>query len=212
MASIVTDCPHCPATRAAFTVEYSKQEPLRGGPRFNVFARCPACGNGLGASVYSDDYLNPVEYQGNLVEGRNDGFLVEYAYPSRQKLSSPENVPERVDRSFLEGVQSLRDGRFNAAGVMFRRCLDIGLNSFEEAGRGNLKQRIDALAAAGKITAELQTLAHRVRIAGNEAAHDDDDFTQDQATQLHEFTSLFLTYVFTLPAKVRQTLAAAAGE
>lgn len=44
--------------------------------------------------------------------------------------------------------------------------------------------------------------AHQIRIDGNDAAHDEKPFAQEEAAQLLEFVRLLLTYVFTLPAQV----------
>lgn len=41
-----------------------------------------------------------------------------------------------------------------------------------------------------------------IRLEGNEAAHEEEQFTQEKATPMKEFTELFLLYAFTLPARV----------
>lgn len=44
--------------------------------------------------------------------------------------------------------------------------------------------------------------ANQIRFWGNNAAHEDEPFTEEDARQMGEFTELFLTYLFTLPEKL----------
>ena len=41
--------------------------------------------------------------------------------------------------------------------------------------------------------------AHEIRHLRNDATHEEDPFTDDEAQALQSFTELFLTYAFTLP-------------
>lgn len=42
-------------------------------------------------------------------------------------------------------------------------------------------------------------LAHIIRKEGNEAAHDEAQYTESEAKQLQEYTEVCFTYVFTIP-------------
>jgi Domain of unknown function (DUF4145) len=70
----------------------------------------------------------------------------------------------------------------------------------------NLGPRIDALAKAGRLTNDLQKWAHHVRLEGNDAAHDEDPFTGPEAEELLDFTELFLTYVYSLPGRLKDKM------
>ncbi|ABO60854.1 hypothetical protein AQ808_03620 [Burkholderia pseudomallei] len=90
---------------------------------------------------------------------------------------------------------------------MFRRCLEIALKKFSpDIEAWKLEKRIDRLADAGKITQDLKIWAHRVRLDGNDALHEEEEFTRESATELMEFTRLLLTYLYTLPEKIRLRL------
>ncbi len=90
---------------------------------------------------------------------------------------------------------------------MFRRALELCLKSFSpEIEAWKLQKRIDKLAENGLITADLRTWAHKIRLEGNEAVHEDEEPTREAATELQLFTEMVMTYLYTLPAKVQANL------
>lgn len=48
----------------------------------------------------------------------------------------------------------------------------------------------------------MKNWAHIIRIDSNGAVHSDEEFTQEEAEEILNFTELFLLYAFTLPAMV----------
>jgi hypothetical protein len=62
-----------------------------------------------------------------------------------------------------------------------------------------------ALAHAAKnlLTPDLKDWAHQVRLGGNDAAHDEDPYTQEEAEELLSFADLYLTYVYSLPGRLK---------
>ena len=91
---------------------------------------------------------------------------------------------------------------------MFRKSLDIGLKRINPAGKGSLEKRIDNLPESTGITAAMKEWAHQIRHLGNDAAHEDDPFSPEEANALQSFTELFLTYAFTLPGMLAARRAA----
>jgi uncharacterized protein DUF4145 len=67
---------------------------------------------------------------------------------------------------------------------------------------GNIQGRIDAVASRGLITPDLKDWAHQIRLAGNEATHDHAPYSEEEASELLDFTELYLTYVYTLPKRL----------
>lgn len=59
------------------------------------------------------------------------------------------------------------------------------------------------------LTPDLQEWAHQVRLGGNDAAHDEEPFTKEEAEELLDFTELYLTYVYTLPGRLAERKARA---
>jgi hypothetical protein len=95
-------------------------------------------------------------------------------------------------------------GGTNAAAIMFRRSIEIAVKSLPNAAQsGNLKKRIDDL-PANIATPAMKEWAHQVRLDANDAAHEPEEFSEDDAKQLHTFAEMFLTYAFTLPAMMKR--------
>ena len=97
----------------------------------------------------------------------------------------------------------MKPGR-NAAGAMLRKSIDVGLKHVAPEAKGKLVARINKAADLGKITPELAEWAHHVRLEGNDAVHDEDPFTREQAEHLFKFTELLLMYLFTLPGMLAE--------
>jgi hypothetical protein len=123
--------------------------------------------------------------------------------PRPKKSDVPEHLPERVGHLFRQAEDALRRRNWDSAGATYRKTLDVGTRLLDRTLSGNLGPRIDQLAANSKITPDMKAWAHQIRLDGNDAAHDEDPFTEDEAKRLHEFTRLFLLYAFTLPGMLK---------
>lgn len=120
-------------------------------------------------------------------------------WPTEIETKAPEHSPNNVTSFYLQGMDNLARKNYDAAGTMFHKSLDIALKRLNQSGKGTLQQRIDNLPAAVAITPAMKEWAHQIRELGNDAAHEEDPFTEDEAKTLQAFTELFLTYTFTLP-------------
>ena len=87
---------------------------------------------------------------------------------------------------------------------MFRKTLDTSLkNKFPDL-TGPLHQRIKEAEKQQKLTPELAARAHKIRLDGNDASHEETAFSEEGAQQLADFTKLVLLYLFTLPGMLTQ--------
>ena len=118
-------------------------------------------------------------------------------YPTLD-VTPPAHLPADVESRYMEAV-TIMGMAPESAGMMFRKTLDVALRCIRPDDRGNLKQRIDKAAEGGAITPDLAEWAHRIRLDGNEAAHDADPISSDEVKELHRFTELVLLYLFSLP-------------
>lgn len=199
------DCPHCGARKATFSLMNGGRQP--NSHLTNALGTCPACFNPIALIVFmSSGTVDQLVGDLTTKSPGNTGFVMA-VYPSRKQSISPAHVPPAAAKSFVEGGECLSDGRYTSAVAMFRRSLEICLKNFSpDIEAWKLEKRIDKLADKGLITPDLKTWAHKIRLEGNEAVHEEDEPTREAATELQLFTEMVMTYLYTLPAKVQANL------
>ena len=111
----------------------------------------------------------------------------------------PEHLPADVNRAFLEAAKCAKMGCFNAAGAMFRLCLDLAT---KDAPGHVLADRLGAVCKQRQFSPELWDLAWVLREEGNAAAHDG-SLHREAVEDLQVFADRFLTQLYTEPTKVR---------
>jgi hypothetical protein len=135
------------------------------------------------------------------------GVAVVECYPPPPSTTAPPHTPEVVGRLYTQAVKALAAQGWDAAGAMSRKALDVAtrhLDTSEAFAKKTLYQRIEALEAGRKITPQMKEWAHAIRIDGNDAAHDIDLFSEEEATRLCSFTEMFLQYTFTMPGMLAE--------
>ena len=133
------------------------------------------------------------------------GYSIFDFWPAIPGPNVPEYLPPKVHRVYLQAERNFpTDGNEEAAGMLYRKALDVGLLQIDPTLIGMLGQKIKALAKAGKLTADLEDWSGHVRDLGNEAAHDDEPPTRQDLNDLRGFTEMVLRYLFTLPGMVKQ--------
>lgn len=126
--------------------------------------------------------------------------------------SAPEHTPENIASFFNQGCGALERGYWDIAGMGYGKALDTATKRLIRLKEGDdssalkykLQKRIDWLHEKGCLTDQLKDWAHIVRIERNDASHEEEPFTKEEAEQLHQFTEVFLLYVFTLPGRIEQ--------
>ena len=93
---------------------------------------------------------------------------------------------------------------WTAAGMMFRKTLDTGLKAKFPDIKGTLEKRIDKAAELRGLTPDLAEWAHRIRLDGNDAAHEEEPSEEEDASRLCAFTKMVLLYLFTLPGMLKK--------
>ncbi len=210
MVVITLDCPHCKSQRMTFDFNgesvNERFEFIDEGKLFiswNTFFTCRSCREGVVVKlVAQDNGHKPSDCAG---DPRKEGFSIGEMHPKPEGLNVPEFLPPRVDEEFREGADGLKHGNYNSAGIMFRRALERATDEImkDEAKGKTLFERIRILGETRKITEAMQEWADAIRIGGNRAAHEEQRYDNDSATQLRNFTEMFLTYAFTLPERVK---------
>ena len=200
------DCPHCLTKGAGFTIAYQwgSRGPL---DRANLLAVCGVCNLGMtiesydvGSSSHSDLIRNSVDYPGSR-------FLIRATWPQIE-LGIPEGVPENVGKFYSQGLENLRAERWDAAGAMFRKSLDVSTKIIDVESRDKtLFARINHLVTNGLLTPAMGDWAHEIRLDGNSAVHDEEPETGDDAAATQKFAEAFLIYSFSLPQLVAENRA-----
>lgn len=193
MGVLTTDCPHCDVARVGFTVMWSYNSP-RG--RVGI-GSCGACRMpitflaGTGASLE--------QYSGELREHVPIGQI----WPEISNVVAPKHTPLPVARRFVEGEENFKRGSWNSAVAMYRSALDITTKSMPDVPTGKtFYSRLVWLRDEGRITQQMKDWADHVRVEGNDALHEPDEFIEEDARPLRLFTETFLRYVYELPGEV----------
>lgn len=224
MPTIVADCPRCGAKQMTFDVlaDVYAGSSYDWMTHHEVAVKCRRCKRlsilrislrdinkkrdfgESGSIAKADGDLEPTFKQDHFL---NVSDLAGVAEP-------PEFLPESVREAFVEGAKCMAIGCHNAAGSMFRLCLDLTtkplLPKVENASiaqpskeqRYKLAARIDWLIEQGAIPTTLSKLAHSVRQDGNDGAHDG-SLDEADAEDLLDFTVALLERHFTEPERLR---------
>jgi hypothetical protein len=193
------NCPHCRTKGAGFSIRFQWQE--RDTRNAQFLAVCGVCNRGITVhsqalnSQHIDLIANRVEYPGN-------NYIISAVWPSF-KSDIPDGVPENIGGFYDQGLRNLYEKRWDAAGAMFRKTLDIATKILDpQNSKDTLFARINKLVESGTLTQSMGDWSHEIRIDGNDAVHDEEPETLDDATSAQKFTEAFLIYAFSLPKMV----------
>ncbi|HHN8583776.1 DUF4145 domain-containing protein [Providencia rettgeri] len=213
MLSFDVTCPHC--LRENAVLQAFGENRKSGDERcYDVAFTCRSCsGSGI-AVVHSNDSYAPLhttsQSTSNVVlsldAAKNRKFAISEIIPEIKSHEAPENTPERAAKFFIESKDDFQRGRYETSVMNCRKVIDISTKYLmgESVRDINLNKRINTLFEQGKITEQMNSWAHIVRIDGNGAAHSDEEISKEEAEQILGFTEVFLMYSFTLPAMIER--------
>jgi hypothetical protein len=164
---------------------------------------CGVCNGGLlvktvdkGSTAHANLISTNVDFPGAR-------FRVLDTWP-KYHSQAPDFVAANVGRFYEQGLENLQHKRWDAAGAMFRKSLDVATKALAPEHKSEtLFKRINKMVAAGQLTPAMGDWSHEIRLEGNDAVHDDEPETEDDARAAQKFAEAFLTYVYTLPEMVR---------
>lgn len=123
----------------------------------------------------------------------------------------PDHLPEDVLAAFSEGAQCLAIGCHNAAGTMFRLCVDLAsrnklpaedANGLNRKVRRDLGLRLPWLFDNGLLPEDLREISTCIKEDGNDGAHQG-TLTEPEALDLLDFSVTLLERIYTDPQKLR---------
>jgi hypothetical protein len=131
-------------------------------------------------------------------------FTVSAIWPTRSSPSAPPHTPNPVKGRFLEGEDAFARKKWNSAVAMYCSALDIATKGMDGVPPNtSFFRRLEWLHQNHGITPDIRAWADHVRVEGNAALHDPEEFAEDDAKSLRFFTEMFLRYDFELPGEVR---------
>lgn len=218
MAELVADCPRCKSARITFDVHHAIPIGTRYDWQqwFEAFGVCRNCRRSTIFFIGQKDAgdagkkaaRNPLAVDGSL----NGSFKVDGYVSAKDsaKIAPPEHITKEIAQVFHEGATCLTVQCWNAAGTMFRKCVDLatrpllpveetpGLNN---RTRRDLGLRLGWLFDNDKLPADLRELSTCIREDGNDGAHGG-FLTKEDAEDLLDFTDALLDRMFTEPRRL----------
>ena len=219
MAELVANCPRCGSRQITFDVTDAKHYRTEHGWQhwYESFGICRHCGRTtifvLSESVKGD--YEQIHRLGLLnLKGALNKFVNVKGHISLKDFASatpPEFLPKALDLVFREGATCLAVGCYNAAGTMFRLCVDLTTKSMlpvdDTAGlnvrvRRDLGLRIPWLFENGLLPEALKDLSTCIKEDGNDGAHAG-NLSGEDAADLLDFSCALLERIYTEPERLR---------
>lgn len=220
MTLLVNNCPRCRANNITFDVAQELPVGIKYDWQrwYELFCVCRNCHRST-TFVVSQREIGDKDFlrnDGVLVSSdvsANDFVKVERYVDLRDHAAEapPDHLPEKIQDCFIEAATCHAVGCWNAAGTMFRMCVDIatrellptgvvdGLNSKK---RRDLGLRLPWLFENGLLSDGLQDLSACIKEDGNDGAHAG-TLVEEDAEDLLDFTRALLERLYTEPEKLR---------
>lgn len=218
MSELVANCPRCGAKEMTFDLWHQLPLYVKYDWQywFEVFCICRNCHRST-TFVLSQKNINDKDILSkglaNLKMAVNQVMAIE-SYVSLKDTANakpPEYIPENIDKVFREGAACMAIGCFNAAGTMFRLCIDLSTRALlpekddallNSKVRRNLGIRLTWLFENGILPESLRELSSCVKDDGNDGAHEG-TLAKEEAEDLLDFTFVFLERLYTEPKRLQ---------
>jgi hypothetical protein len=220
MAELVANCPRCGSRRITFDVTAAKVIRVEYGWQnwYESFSICRHCGRStvflLKESVNGDyNYVHKVGLLG--IDGALNQYVEIEGHVSLKDSAAatpPEFLPKEIESAFREGATCYAVGCYNAAGTMFRLCVDLATRSLlpkEDTTGLNAKTRRDLglrlpwLFQSGLLPEAMRELSTCIKEDGNDGAHAG-TLSEADAADLLDFSGALLERIYTEPERLRQ--------
>lgn len=219
MPELVTDCPRCRTKSITFDVKGFN--PIKQNYdwqwRNEVFCKCRHCHlttifilhDRVDSNYKLFHDIGLMEYKGTLNDFQEiEGYV---SLKDQSSVNTPEFIPEEIENIFDEGATCLAVECYNAAGTMFRLCVDLAtrdkLPNEETPGlnpkvRRDLGLRLPWLFENDLLPKSLKELSTCIKEDGNDGAHAG-TLEQPDAEDLLDFTLALLERIYTEPERLR---------
>lgn len=220
MSELVHDCPRCGAKLITFDVINAANAKNLNSllVQAEVFCNCRRCKQAVifvcrsKFPIAISNFYSLIDADGSsAINGALDvdGFVS--IREMTGGISVPEHVPQDIAKIFEEGAICASVGCFNAAGTMFRLCVDKATEKLlpddSEHGlnakiRRSLGLRLEWLFENRRLDPGIQELSHCIKEDGNDGAHQGTLYKVD-VEDIQDFTVILLDKMFTQPERLR---------
>lgn len=219
MATLVNNCPRCGVRQVTFDVKSSVIRYMEYGWAhvLEVFLNCRHCYRPSIALIEQKETSVTSIIKDKGIETIIADLSPFFDFRGWIDISvtaskpCPEEVPSEIERVFVEGTRCLAVSCYNAAGAMFRLCLDLATKERlpEEDAEGapsrherrNLAPRLRWLFANGKLPPELAELSSAVKENGDDGAHEG-CLSEHDAEDIYDFAYQLLDRLYSQPARL----------
>ena len=217
MSELVANCPRCGAKNMTFDlmnqllidVQYNWQR------WFEAFCICRACNKStvFVLSQKINSIGETIEQGLAKLPGAVNRVMEVKGHISLKDVASeqpPDYLPKNIEAVFREGAACKSIGCFNAAGTMFRLCVDQSTRAMLPEGeaeglntktRRDLGLRLPWLFDHGKLPESLRELSSCIKDDGNDGAHEG-TLSEEDAGDMLDFTYAMLDRLYTEPKRI----------
>lgn len=132
MALLVANCPRCRVKKITFDLASANQTKIYADwqREYEAFCICRECNKTTTFVLRQKEYKESATFKKGLVtlDGSVNQYVSVEGYINLKDFASkspPEHLPDNIEAVFREGAACMAIGCFNAAGTMFRLCVDL---------------------------------------------------------------------------------------
>lgn len=219
MAELVANCPRCGSRHITFDVIAEKIIRVQHGWQqwYEAFGICRHCSLSS-IFVLSENVDGDYKHVHKVGLLKAEGALNKYvnvkghiSMKDSAAAAPPEHLPQEIESVFVEGATCVATGCYNAAGTMFRLCVDMATKAMLPAEdvpglnakvRRDLGLRLPWLFDNGHLPTSLRDLSSCIKEDGNDGAHTG-TLSEVDAADLLDFAFALLERTYTEPARLQ---------
>lgn len=212
MSIIISDCPHCRSRNMSFTVFGALPAPdMSGMASVSIAAGCRNCGlpitvrlKCVSTGITAESFISYLDQRGSAGYALETSDTVRVSvWPQQEPARIPSDIPAEVERALVQAEKNFStDDCEEAAAMMYRRALELGIKAAYPTLSGSLATRIKNLVRDHHLPSPIGDWLDQVRIVGNDGAHELDGVTREDLEAARGFVDTALRYIFTLPAQI----------
>lgn len=217
MSELVANCPRCKAKEMTFDLiaDIPTHVECDWQHWYETFCICRACNRSTVFILSQKEirYLDIIEQGLEKVSVAVNQLMKVEGHISLKDIAAeqpPDHLPENIDAAFREGAACMAIGCINAAGTMFRLCLDLATRTMLPEGdteglnartRRDLGLRLPWLFDNGILPESLREFSDCIKEDGNDGAHKG-TLSEEDAGDIFDFTYIMLERIYTEPKRI----------